>query len=648
MKNHFKVSIFLLYLFIQSTLVFSQDRDKLTVLGEEIPNPYTIENVTKAYLELHPESELKVVPTTDRYIKFSPNTYEELARLDQLDVPLFDFPLGREIKELGDYYIAPGKEEEEIPDYYALVKTNTEIPEVPHDVLAEMHITLEDTKLTAIAYELVGMAYGGEAREVNGLDLSVVCDDQDLRWPECQCDFYLEHGDQQGYDACIEEVTAPPPPPPPPPTNDCECIFYDHAKKPAGRLSVEDSQLGDQGVKNVTIVVLGMGWNLGVTNTNANGCWRINSKFHSPAIAVIAIFKSFRVTVRAIRGVRIWQYAQAVKFNSTVLGSNFNNICQTFRPNSDDETREKMLWYSAHANNSVYDFDTYATQDNIDAPPNRLVVLLSNQETEASAPMLNHLKTNHGVQITLASVTAPGFGPILFDLVTDNFFSFINKITPYLQPLKLYLIAFAPDVYYGYGSQNNSPTRDSDEVNEVFLHEYGHAAQYKGLPNRNIYWMKEIKHVVENSGYGDGLAPESERAAIVESWAGFIGFQYADRKYGLLHSNGGVAAETRFIYQPLGGEMHTPSPPVAGNTSNLDWMPFGLFSDCLDNTLHNVSPLIDPVMDNIQGYTIKDCFDAVTTNNPDRLNIVEQNLTNILPSGQNINDLQLLFQQYGY
>lgn len=54
-----------------------------TVLGEELNNPFTVQNLQRALLSLCDDSESTRIQirTTDRQIKFTPRNYEEVKRL---------------------------------------------------------------------------------------------------------------------------------------------------------------------------------------------------------------------------------------------------------------------------------------------------------------------------------------------------------------------------------------------------------------------------------------------------------------------------------------------------------------------------------------------------------------------------------------
>jgi hypothetical protein len=178
------------------------------------------------------------------------------------------------------------------------------------------------------------------------------------------------------------------------------------------------------------------------------------------------------------------------------------------------------------------------------------------------------------------------------------------------------------------------------------------------------YWIDNIEYVINNFAedifneanppYGLGNAPGAERCAIIEAWGNHIGYVYADRTYGLNHTNSPplsgavVLIRDRHIF-----DLERFDPLALMGSPNFDnaddaWIPEGLFHDCIDdNIAENPFNVNDPVTDQIQGYTIADCFQSII-NSPQTVQEVENRLLLNLPPGQQQADLNTLFQEYGY
>jgi hypothetical protein len=120
-----------------SSLDPSRKNLRRTILGEKRKNPYTVENMNKAYMELYgKEGNLKA---THRYIKFNPTTPEHIKKLEKSGINVYDYPLDYEVIEMGDYYRRQNAPENELYSYYASLGLDKEIPDVPNEPLEELY-----------------------------------------------------------------------------------------------------------------------------------------------------------------------------------------------------------------------------------------------------------------------------------------------------------------------------------------------------------------------------------------------------------------------------------------------------------------------------------------------------------------------------
>lgn len=80
------------------------------LLGQKLENPYTVENMRNAYLELENEGVILDLPitsisTTHYYLCYKPNSVQELNDLEEIkSLELFDFPCDYEVIRSGHYY----------------------------------------------------------------------------------------------------------------------------------------------------------------------------------------------------------------------------------------------------------------------------------------------------------------------------------------------------------------------------------------------------------------------------------------------------------------------------------------------------------------------------------------------------------------
>ena len=118
----------------------------MIVLGEQLEDPYSVENISKALQSLYPTRAERIIPEpTDLYVRFLPAGREQLDRLQALGLTLLDHPMDFRIAREGDYYHDPLVPEGEITWQYAVVSKNFSFPkDIRHEVLDECYIAEND------------------------------------------------------------------------------------------------------------------------------------------------------------------------------------------------------------------------------------------------------------------------------------------------------------------------------------------------------------------------------------------------------------------------------------------------------------------------------------------------------------------------
>lgn len=119
-------------------------------LGKQLENPYTVENMQKAFKDLIRTGKLTPkeikVRATHLYLRFLPKNAQQLEDLEKADLELYSYPLDYEIKKVGDIYQDPAIPEG-LPTYqYAVIKVGDAIPSgATHEVLAQLYLPGEET-----------------------------------------------------------------------------------------------------------------------------------------------------------------------------------------------------------------------------------------------------------------------------------------------------------------------------------------------------------------------------------------------------------------------------------------------------------------------------------------------------------------------
>ena len=128
---------------------FESSTEGKMVLGKQLENPYSVENMRKALASLTANGRTASdfdIKTTDLYVRFIPKDSLELDALEdysQIDTTfnLFDHPLDFEIEEVGHWYHDPAILDH-LPTYqYTVVKPDFVFSDtLDHEVLAELFI----------------------------------------------------------------------------------------------------------------------------------------------------------------------------------------------------------------------------------------------------------------------------------------------------------------------------------------------------------------------------------------------------------------------------------------------------------------------------------------------------------------------------
>lgn len=601
-----------------------------------------------------------------------------MAVLDSLDLHLQDFPMDYEIIEPGDHYKDPAVSGD-FTWLYSVVPNGFTFPAIQYQILDQLHLAPYDSYLVAEAFRLAGQPYdrsvlirnqqGGASGEEQSWSswncapgcpgypcclsgqitcqeypLPHLCDSED---PDC-------YPGAPGYPECLGGGggggggTA---------LNACGCAIPANNRTPSGCVQVVDTQLpanttiGGQavhvaGVRNVRITWWDGWFTIRQTQTNENGCWRIDGQRAAGNAYMWVVFRSDRVTIRGLRGVRVWEYGNPVRDQAHLNSPPYNNIRLVYFPENDDARRAKTHWYAATANNALYEYDAFAQDDGIAQPPQDLDILLTNFEGNAAAPMLDDIRRSAPALVQL-------FFPAWPVNVIAGLLNIPQPLTAWVQgqlnslPGR-YFVEYAPDVVYNYGNEIDTP---SDRIKAIFYHEYAHASHFSAL-NNNSYWLENIAYVIGNTidevnpPFGNLTRPGAERCAIIEMWGGHMEEVYADRRYGVFHSNNpspfaDIQNRRRHIFQL---EQFNPN-----NLADEDrWIPVGLFWDLIDHNADNPPGVNDPVQDFIRNYQHSQCLQAIS-DSPQTVQAVRNMLRgNFLPPGQSQTNVNMLFLEYGY
>ncbi|MCR5351826.1 MAG: hypothetical protein K6E35_04975 [Bacteroidales bacterium] len=114
----------------------------MIVLGRQLDDPYSVENMTKALSSVYPTKADRVaLPPTHHYVRFLPADEDQYARLERQGLDLLDHPMDYEILREGDWYHDPQIPEGQITWQYTVVPVGFVFPpDIPYEILDRCYI----------------------------------------------------------------------------------------------------------------------------------------------------------------------------------------------------------------------------------------------------------------------------------------------------------------------------------------------------------------------------------------------------------------------------------------------------------------------------------------------------------------------------
>ena len=300
-------------------------------LGEQLEDPYSVDNMTKALQTLYPTKAGRVILTpTDLYVRFLPVGDHQYDRLEKLGVSMLDHPMDYKIVKEGDYYQDPEVPEGEITWQYAVVPTDFSFPEtITHEVLDSVYIAEHDTGTKA-----------------DGID-----------WDAVEREAFMITGN--------EDMLAP--------------VTKGGGSTPSGRITITDDAFPDTviGVKGVKVSC-----NVFVKFANAytdeEGYYEMSRSFSSNP--------RYRLVFKNRKGF-------GIGFNLLLVPASISTLGKHSPEGLDvhiDSNSERKLFCRSVVNNAAYDYWESCSQDgvSIKTPPSNLRFWLFQCMSSSSAVML--------------------------------------------------------------------------------------------------------------------------------------------------------------------------------------------------------------------------------------------------------------------
>lgn len=357
------------------------------------------------------------------------------------------------------------------------------------------------------------------------------------------------------------------------------CLF----KRPHGFVRYLDNDLGGlQPVRGMSVWALVFGIPV-KTFTDDNGYYEIPWRFSfGTVMGTLAI--NDKVAIRPINSFNLNRFIIDFLTGPNTI-ENWFSPCQMRDGIDFNYSAHSKPRYWCHILNGYSFHHQYCSADNINAAPKRLVCYAEwrrgSTVGSASMPLLNFIGANPNL---VGAHMKKWYGFLI-----PTYFSFL--ITHQL-----------PDNTYAVGGEAE-PTHYSSVLMQTVFHELGHASQYNRVGNNWYAKMAAAESLIpRDGGYGDAGYEDWGKVQVTESWAEFIGTQYARRRYG----NNGFKRFTEFGVTNF-------------SLVNIDqeaiftqrWIPTGFYNDLIDNV--NAYTLENP-FDSVGGSTIHNMYYVFNSN----------------------------------
>jgi hypothetical protein len=473
-----------------------------TILGAQLPNPYTTTNMAAAYNLVY-GTNYATLPTTDLYVRFEPVTDEQVALLDEeMELDLSDHPIDYELLQEGDYYVHPGKTVEDLPWLYTTVKSDFQFPAgIPYTLLAQLHLPGDNNLFIEELAESMAAGATYIRSTQNGQALLTrtdvpeqpstgipYCDFEDLDGNYIPCPPTGGSGNN-------------------PPVCGLPALRCADSKQPKGRLRVWDTQK-EQCVPLAGVQVFSKRWFKGIRRpvyTDAQGNFTAAQRF-SGIVKIMVQFRNNTVSVRPMRlniGVRFSLLPLRSRLGS-FSGCLMNTVDQIYYRPADRSSLGFLYWLGAHAVNArAYQWERAAFDEVKPFSGHRLVLYLvrGGEYYDRAA----------NVDVALQSYlfkNKPAGDWIMDGIKLAYYVAGKKYVQATVQLASMVLGGQRPDLLYNYNT--DYANLSSSEVNQRFYNAYAQCGLLKavdetGSDKWKSYYKARAKLVDMAIGYAGAL-----------------------------------------------------------------------------------------------------------------------------------------------
>jgi hypothetical protein len=343
------------------------------------------------------------------------------------------------------------------------------------------------------------------------------------------------------------------------------------------------------------------------TYTDANGYYRLPWRFSAGTIMGTHA-KNSRVNIKPLNtnGTLIQVIPQLIA--NFIFGSvhveGWYSSCQMRDDINFEYSGHTQVRYWSQLLNAYFFHDQYAAADNVEPAPDGMTVYAQWANTQKCSFInkewvCRDIVDESGVP-TFGSASTPMLNKNWSASILSQFIASLLSFLPPVQFLRL-VNAVPPDMSFRVPA-NTQPQFYCERLAQTAFHELGHAMHYRRAGNN--YWYDYIKATLNATAtnenpYGNGQGVDDGNVAVGESWAEFLGTNYAIRRYG----NNAVKDRTS-LFTWMGNPLtqYQPNPFLQENERWFwggNWIPSGFYNDLMDGAN------VDENWDNVQGVSIR-------------------------------------------
>jgi|GEM_PF-1492511 len=366
-------------------------------------------------------------------------------------------------------------------------------------------------------------------------------------------------------------------------------------KKPHGQVRYQDTERNTmEPVRHARVWALVFGIPVS-TETDDNGNYEIPYRFSFGTIMGV-MFSNYRVDLKPLTTTSTTVGSALAILKDFLVGPNYiyggvGSCAMRDGKNFDFYGHTKQRYWS-HILNAYSYHDQYCAQENIMAAPGHMVCYAlwrsgGSSFGDMSTPLFGHV--NFGTGVVEKALNGMWSSNINLATQFPNLLGFMNVIIPDM------IINVCSDA---------EPVNYSSQLSQTLFHELGHASQFNQVGSSWYLTLINISIFRQGTGpnpYGSGTGADAGVLALAESWAEYIGTNFALRRY----PAGVMKASDPYAGYNL-GQLYPFSTLIEGEKYYFAsiWMRYGLYHDLVDGP-NSAEP-----WDNVSGVTIRQMYMA--------------------------------------